>query len=185
MNLAVNGRDAMPDGGTLAIETRNVHLDEDYCRSYIEMEPGHYVLLSVSDTGCGMKRETIEHIFEPFFTTKESGKGTGLGLSIVYGIVKAHGGHVNCYSEPGEGSVFTIYLPVVPKTSESEDSKEVALPTGGSETILVVDDEEAVRKLGKTILAKFGYQIISAKNGREDLRWYDRLFVLYGSRLIR
>lgn len=169
MNLSVNARDAMPEGGKLTIETRNIHLDADYCRAHLATDPGDYVLLSVSDTGCGMAKETVDHIFDPFFTTKETGKGTGLGLSIVYGIVRNHGGSVLCYSEPEVGTTFKVYLPALSEKQEAGATERVEDLVGGSETILLVDDEEAVRSLGRTILATFGYSVLTASNGREAL----------------
>ena len=172
MNLGVNARDAMPDGGTLTIETANIRLDEEYCSSHPEAKPGSYVLLTVSDTGQGMDKETLSHIFEPFFTTKETGKGTGLGLATVYGIVKQHGGHITCYSEPGLGTTFKIYFPAIEKERDSETpSIEKPIP-GGTETILLVDDEEALRELGSTLLNEFGYKVITACNGKEALEIY-------------
>ena len=158
MNLAVNAEQAMPDGGNLTIATANITLDEEYCRSYPEIHPGDYVLLTVSDTGHGMEQGDIGHIFEPFFTTKEVGKGTGLGLAMVYGIVKLHGGHIACDSEPNGGSTFKIYLPAIEEDrTEKEDREEQALPRGGTETILLVDDEDFVRDLGTRFLTRVGY----------------------------
>jgi two-component system cell cycle sensor histidine kinase/response regulator CckA len=174
MNLALNARDAMPEGGTLSIETRNVHLDREYSKSHYGLKPGEYVLLSVADTGTGMDRKTVEHIFDPFFTTKEAGEGTGLGLSIVYGIIRNHGGNVFCYSEPGEGTVFKIYLPSIETNRQEGKIRQADDLAGGAETILLVDDEESVRMLGEKILTKFGYQVLSASNGREGLEVFAR-----------
>ncbi len=156
MNMAVNARDAMPDGGVLTIETENTKLDEEYCKLRAETEPGDYVLLTVSDTGRGMDRKTADHIFEPFFTTKELGRGTGLGLAMVYGIVKQHGGHVVCYSELGKGTVFRVYLPAISSDGESASASFQEKPPGGTETILLVDDEDMVRDLGVRILKRAG-----------------------------
>ena len=169
MNLAVNARDAMPDGGTLTIETASRQLDEEYCSTHPEAKPGSYVLLTVSDTGQGMDKKTLSHIFEPFFTTKEMGKGTGLGLAIVYGIVKNHDGHIICCSEPGQGATFKTYLPVIQTQKESEPQTEETPLKGGTETILLVEDEEDIRDLGTTILNHFGYKVLSAGNGKEAL----------------
>jgi two-component system cell cycle sensor histidine kinase/response regulator CckA len=174
MNLAVNARDAMPDGGKLVIETRNVFLDEEYCRSHLETKPGKYILLSVSDSGTGMDTRTRGHIFDPFFTTKKTGKGTGLGLSIVFGIVKSHGGTIGCYSEPGEGTTLKIYLPSFTADQEEKDVKETGRLPRGSETILLVDDEKSVRNLGETILKRFGYSVLTAKNGKEGVEVFLR-----------
>ena len=173
MNLGVNAMDAMPNGGRLIFETENVILDEQYCKTHLGAKPGHYVKLSISDTGHGMDKETIEHIFDPFYTTKETGKGTGLGLAMVYGIVKSHNGYIMCYSEPDEGTIFKIYFPVIEKETERVESKEEKVHIkGGNETILLVDDEEAIRELGKDILARFGYTVLMASDGETALEIY-------------
>jgi two-component system, cell cycle sensor histidine kinase and response regulator CckA len=175
MNLAANAKDAMPDGGELLIETRNIYLDQEYCRTHLECKPGPHVLLSVSDTGCGMEKETVGRIFEPFFTTKEPGRGTGLGLATVYGIAKQHNGYVTCYSEPGHGSVFKVYLPAFEAEATLTGAGIPApLPAGGTETILLVDDEEFVRDLGIKLLRRSGYTVFAAANGQEALDLYER-----------
>ncbi len=167
MNLAVNASDAMPNRGKLILETKNVTLDEEYCRTNVATHPGEYVLLRVSDTGQGMEKKTIEHIFEPFYTTKELGRGTGLGLAMVYGIVKQHGGFITCYSEVGRGTAFSAFFPAMGKPTDSEVKKIGEIPASGTETILLVDDEPPVRELGERILAKAGYTVLVAGNGIE------------------
>ena len=174
MNLGTNANDAMPEGGLLLIETDNVFLDRDYCSRQAGVSPGEYVRLNVSDTGIGMNRETQEHIFDPFFTQKGIGKGTGLGLATVYGIVKNHGGHVVCYSEPGQGTTFRVYLPAT-HTGEKSALNEVAVEAetpGGQETILVVDDEKSIRDLEQQILGRKGYRVLYAGTGEEALGVY-------------
>lgn len=173
MNLAVNARDAMPMGGKITIRTANVDLDESYAHDHalgFKLRSGPYVKLSLSDTGIGMDRETREQIFEPFFTTKEEGKGTGLGLSTVYGIIKQSSGYIWCYSEPGQGTSFRIYLPRVEETAEAVQKKNVpeSLPRG-SETILVVEDNESLRNLATKILKNHGYTVLEAQDGAHAL----------------
>ena len=172
MNLGVNARDAMPDGGTLSIETVNIQLDEEYCGIHPEVKPGNYVLLTVSDTGQGMDKETLSHIFEPFFTTKEQEKGTGLGLATVYGIVKHHGGYINCNSEIDQGTTFNIYLPTIQTDQILETSPIETTTPGGDETILLVEDNNMIRELCAKLLIGVGYNVISAGNGKEALEIY-------------
>ncbi len=172
MNLAVNARDAMPDGGTLTIATDNVELDQEYCRRNLGAKAGRYVLLTVSDSGHGMDKETLAHIFEPFFTTKEAGKGTGLGLATVYGIVKQHQGYIVCYSEPELGTSFKIYLPAVRSAKPFKSPETETNIVGGSETILVADDDESVLRLTRELLECYGYDVITATNGKEALKVY-------------
>ncbi len=175
LNLAVNARDAMPNGGKLTIETTNVALDEEECRLHVGLKPGDCVLLTVSDTGAGMDPQTLERIFEPFFTTKGEGKGTGLGLSIVYGVVKQHNGFIMCSSEPGIGTIFKIYLPVLSDPiTEVKDPDAGVMPKGGPETILMVDDEESVKDFGVRFLTSAGYTVITASNGREAIEIFER-----------
>ncbi len=171
MNLAVNSRDAMPHGGKLILETSNVIHDEEYASSHISVKPGHYVMLAVSDNGCGMDKETQSHLFEPFFTTKEKGKGTGLGLSTVYGIIKQSGGNIWPYSEAGQGTTFKIYLPRADKmASMYKPRSRPATAPGGTETILLVEDEEAVRAMVSRILQNKGYTLLEASNGNEAIQ---------------
>ncbi len=172
MNLAVNARDAMPEGGTLTIETANIDLDEEYVRTQLEAKPGPHVLLMVTDTGQGLDKETLEHVFEPFFTTKSPAEGTGLGLAMVHGIVKLHGGHVKCYSEPGQGAAFKIYLPALVAEEDVVKTTRRPMPQGGTETILLVDDDEHIRELGSRILSRAGYKVLMAVNGKEALQVY-------------
>jgi CheY-like chemotaxis protein len=170
LNLAINARDAMPGGGTLTIETQNVHLDEDYAAHHVEVAPGDYVMLAVSDTGTGMEPDVLARAFDPFFTTKEEGQGTGLGLSQVFGWVKQSGGHIKIYSEVGHGTTIKLYLP-----RASADSAEAPAPAdtaalGGDETILVVEDNPNVRKTVIRQLRDLGYKSIEAESGGAALQ---------------
>jgi CheY-like chemotaxis protein len=167
MNLATNARDSMPDGGTLTISTQLAEIDDEFKRMHGYGEPGMYALLTVEDTGIGMDNETKQRIFEPFFTTKEIGRGTGLGLAIIYGIVKQHNGYIDVYSELGRGTTFRIYLPVVELTAEETMSAEYIPMKGGKETILLVEDERALRTVTRSVLEKFGYTVIEAVDGIE------------------
>ncbi|HEX4782921.1 MAG TPA: PAS domain S-box protein [Candidatus Sulfotelmatobacter sp.] len=169
MNLVVNAKDAMPNGGTLTIQTEKIVVDESHRRGPTFIRPGHYVLLSVSDTGMGMDKETQSRIFEPFFTTKEKGKGTGLGLSTVYGIVKQSGGYVMVQSEVNRGTTFQIYLPRVEGLAERHPAPAAPTALGGSETVLLVEDEESVRQLVRETLAAKGYRVMEASNGEGGL----------------
>jgi two-component system cell cycle sensor histidine kinase/response regulator CckA len=171
MNLVVNARDAMSRGGKITIETANAELDEEYARSHISVIPGPYVMMSVSDNGAGMTKEVQEHIFEPFFTTKEKGKGTGLGLSTTYGIVKQSKGNIWVYSELGKGTTFKVYLPCVEKQAYVKEKKgKKAGPVTGSETILIIEDDEMVRKYTERVLKGSGYRVLIAANGDEAVR---------------
>ncbi len=171
LNLAVNARDAMPQGGKLIIETQNVILDDLYISRHKEMTPGEYVMLAFTDTGVGMDHITRERAFEPFFTTKERGKGTGLGLSLVYGIVKQSGGSIFVYSERGLGTTIKIYLPRARKEKSLEETQTINLANlRGEETILVVEDEDLLRDLARRVLESYGYHVLDAQNGEEALR---------------
>jgi two-component system, cell cycle sensor histidine kinase and response regulator CckA len=173
MNLGVNARDAMPDGGVLTFKTEEIILDDKYTAANPCYKAGIYVQLSVSDSGCGMKEEVIEHIFEPFFTTKKKGKGTGLGLSMVYGIVRDHGGNITCTSVQGKGTTFKIFFPIAESMYKKKiETESEALIKGNNETILLVDDEETNRELGKEILEGFGYNTITARDGESALECY-------------
>jgi CheY-like chemotaxis protein len=172
LNLSSNAADAMPDGGKLLIETENVVLDEDYARNHLNAEPGRYVLLAVTDTGHGIEKDIMDKIFDPFFTTKQLGKGTGLGLASVYGIVKGHDGYISCYSEKEQGTTFKVYLPATEAVhlNESPDIEEPV--TGGTESILIVDDEEWIRDFASKILTEHGYGVSMASSGEEAIKSY-------------
>ncbi len=169
LNLAINARDAMPDGGELFIETADIRLDENYCEKHANVTPGSYVMLAVSDTGIGMDSETQSMIFEPFFTTKEQGHGTGLGLATVFGIVEQNGGRVEVYSEPEEGTSFKLYFPSVDEPAESLIPPPVPEAPAGKETVLVVEDEDMVRRMAMRLLKSLGYTVLAVGSGKEAL----------------
>jgi PAS domain S-box-containing protein len=173
MNLCVNARDAMPDGGKLSIKVENAYLDENYARMHLEAKPGHYVIITVADTGTGIPPHIVDKIFEPFFTTKEPGKGTGLGLSTVSGIVRGHGGFINVYSEIDRGTQFRVFLPAL-KLGEvpTFEKDQIDMPAGNGEVILVVDDELAIREITKSTLEAYGYRVLTASDGTEAIALY-------------
>jgi len=172
LNLAVNARDAMPDGGKLTIETANTALDESYSAKDSEVVPGQYVMLSVSDSGSGMSKETLSRAFEPFYTTKEVGRGTGLGLSMVYGFAKQSGGHVTLYSEPGQGTTVKLYFPrYTGNLSAAETVEPQAAPTASrEEVVLVVEDNDDVRAYSVAILRELGYRVLEATDAEQALQ---------------
>ncbi len=171
LNLVVNARDAMPQGGRIVIETKNMDLDEAYAHQRIGVSPGRYVMLAVSDEGCGMDAETLKHIFEPFYTTKHATEGTGLGLSTVYGVVKQNRGNIWVYSEVGRGTTFKVYLPQVNQVVDARRTEALSAAVArGTETVLLAEDEELVRKFVRSILEKSGYTVLEAHHGSEALR---------------
>jgi two-component system cell cycle sensor histidine kinase/response regulator CckA len=172
MNLCLNARDAMPDGGQLIVETQNVEIGDEHSRLHTNAQPGSYIQLSVSDTGKGMDAGTAERIFEPFFTTKEMGRGTGLGLATVYGIVKQHNGFVYVYTEPGKGTSFRVYFPASSGVVEKQDRQPDLPPQRGSETILLAEDNVELRELGQEMLAGLGYRVILATDGKDAIQQF-------------
>jgi len=175
VNLAVNARDAMEAGGTLTIETQNVELGADYAAMHPEVKPGEYVMIGVSDTGAGMDQTTLARVFEPFFTTKAHGKGSGLGLATSYGIVKQSGGSIWAYSELGHGTTFKVYLPRVREALSVPERKPDSVPATGNETLLLVEDDELVRRIAVRILTNHGYRVHAAADGAEALRRFTEL----------
>ena len=175
MNLVVNARDAMPRGGTISIEIIETELGEDFARFHLGVSPGPHVMLSVSDTGEGMDSATQARLFEPFFTTKEQGKGTGLGLATVYGIVKQSGGSIYVYSEPGQGSTFKVYLPRAENgDAVAEPARTAVRSSGGAETILLVEDDDSVRRFARRALADDGYEVIDTRDPEEAIAVFER-----------
>ncbi len=172
LNLATNARDAMPEGGALTIRTKSMNIDDAFLRLHGYGNPGPYAVITVTDTGIGMERHTRERIFEPFFTTKETGKGTGLGLSIVYGIVKQNNGYIDCISEPGKGARFNIYLPLILSPADTIEPAAVMPAKKGSETILMAEDDEYLRRLNRAVLEEYGYRVIVARDGEEAVRLF-------------
>ena len=172
LNLATNARDAMPEGGELTIRTKSMSIDDNFLRIHSYGRPGPYAIMTVTDTGIGMERHTRERIFEPFFSTKETGKGTGLGLSIVYGIVKQNNGYIDCISEPGRGTKFNIYLPLIAHSSDSIEPVSVIPAKNGTETILMAEDDEYLRQLNHAVIEEYGYRVIVARDGEEAVRLF-------------
>lgn len=175
MNLGINAKDAMPDGGELLFKTESAFLDEIYCSQNTGVEPGEYSVLTISDTGCGIDKDTLGHIFEPFFTTKEKGQGTGLGLAMVYSIIKSHGGHITCMSIPGKGSSFRIYFPsIIHKTNKTADKIPMQAIKGGNEKILFIEDDETNREIGEELLTEFGYKVFTASDSDSAINFYSK-----------
>jgi len=172
MNLCINARDAMPEGGKLIIETMNIYLDEQYTDTHPTVKSGHYTVLTITDTGHGMSEEVKNKVFEPFFTTKEPGKGTGLGLSVVHGIVAQHNGFINLYSEIGKGTTFKIYFPSVDRPAVARTQLRREQIVGGTETILLVEDEQAMRDMIKATLENLGYTVLATENGEQALQQF-------------
>jgi two-component system, cell cycle sensor histidine kinase and response regulator CckA len=170
VNLCLNARDAMPDGGEIVVKTERVNVSPEFAEHYSDLKPGPYVELSVADTGHGMPPEVREHIFEPFFTTKPVGQGTGLGLPTVYGIVQQHEGAIHVYSEPGRGSTFKIYLPAIASEADPLAKGSTAASRGGGETLLVAEDDPLVQDISRRILEKRGYTVLTANDGQEALQ---------------
>jgi two-component system cell cycle sensor histidine kinase/response regulator CckA len=173
INLVVNARDAMPDGGSVAIETGNVTVDEESSLEHFDLAPGRYVTLTVADSGHGMDRETRERIFEPFFTTKEQGRGTGLGLATIYGIVRQSGGHIGLDSEPGQGTTFRLYFPQIVVSEEDAQAPSGPEARSASGLVMVVEDEPAVRQYTTLVLERKGFRVVGVANADEALAWVD------------
>ncbi len=179
MNIGVNARDAISEEGKIIIKTEIAGIDWKFSRTHFWANPGKYLLLTIADNGCGMNKKTLAHIFEPFFTTKSPGKGTGLGMSIVYGIAKSHNGYILCNSEPGEGTEFKLYVPLLEKISikaTEKVRKDDMASYKGSETVLFVDDDDDIRKIGEKILQKFGYHVVTASDAEEALDVYRKRY---------